>query len=197
MWRSACLNDVIRFDDNKVGLVIGDVSGKGIRAAVHTAEAKVYAQGLRNAGPGPRICADHPQTLACVYFHGRFHVYHIVLRTDRHPDRGDDLRNAGHETPIIIHTREREVTPAKTTGPVLGVVKECPYSKVEMALDRDATISATPMVIDVPGEKDRFGCNRLVNTLLGGPGLKPGPSPLTMSTLRPVRSAPASDPTTR
>ena len=137
--------DVIDFGDDKVGIVIGDVSGKGIRAAVHTAEAKYMLRAYAMIDPDPAYVVSR-LNFSLFSFTGDFTFITLFYGLVDTKAGVLTYANAGHETPIIVHGRERRVTPVKATGPVLGMTRGifairnsgCPST-------RTTSYSATPM----------------------------------------------------
>ena len=92
--------DVIRFSDDRLGVVVGDVAGHGIASAAAMAQLRtgLRAHALMRGGPAAALLAVnrlslelHPGTLA------------TVLYAEFDPNRGElRMANAGHPRPLLI-----------------------------------------------------------------------------------------------
>ena len=118
--------DVFRVDENRVGVLIGDVVGKGLVAAVHVAAVRyaIRSYAYTEASPGrvmtltnDSLCKDESdESNALTAFFGI-----LELR-----DKTLTYANAGHEPPVV-RDRAFEVTELETTGPMLGILPGATY----------------------------------------------------------------------
>ncbi len=131
--------DFFVLDDGRLGLVMADVSGKGVPAAFFMAIARtvMQAQALRHSGPGAclaaandAICEQNPHDLFVTMFYG-------ILD----PATGDFVyANAGHNPPLVIR-HDGGVTPLPGTGGVaVGVMPDLPYDEDSTTLGEGETI---------------------------------------------------------
>src|SRR4051794_14325291 len=126
--------DFFTYPDGRVGLALGDVSGKGMPAslmmmALH-ARVHVLAEDPGNLGPfmariNKATCAKCPSN--------RFITFFFCLLN---PVTGDlAYANAGHNPPIIIRANG-EAEMLEGGGPVLGILSIAPYSEMHAKLER-------------------------------------------------------------
>ena len=161
--------DIIEFGGGKVGLVVGDVSGKGMQAAVRTAEAKYMLRGFASESPDPEqvITALNRAMSRYMEEFGFVTLVYALVDTEEHVVTH---ANAGHEPPLILHQDTRTVTELAPGGPVLGVAKDHHYSATRVDLKSDDLLFFyTDGVTDVPGNGGRFGYERLVETVTEAP----------------------------
>ena len=156
--------DVFPVEDGHL-VVLGDVTGKGVRAAALTSLVRytartaaafdarpsaVLAQVHRALRQRPRLA---PVTMVCGLLHGGALT----------------LAVGGHPLPLL--KRAGGVERLGTTGMLLGAVHDyepAPDVSVELAAG-DALLLYTDGVTDLPGAGERFGDARLVETVAAAP----------------------------
>ncbi|MFQ6099512.1 MAG: PP2C family protein-serine/threonine phosphatase, partial [Armatimonadota bacterium] len=136
---------VLAMSDDRVGVCIADVSGRGVVAALHLsllkyavhAAAQVHAQPGEIAAQANRILYPHFATLEFELFVGMFFAV-LDLRTGQLT-----YVNAGHVPPFILRG-SGEVRELRTGGLVLGVDTLAPYREQAARLEPgDALIVCT------------------------------------------------------
>jgi len=125
--------DFFPYPDGKVGLTLGDVSGKGMPASLMMAElharVQVLAEDPGDLGPfmvrlNKTTCAKCPSNRFVTFFF-------CVLN----PDTGDlSYANAGHNPPILVRANGTAEM-LDGGGPVLGILAAAPYSEMRAKLD--------------------------------------------------------------
>lgn len=128
--------DVFDLPDGRVALVMGDVSGKGLEAAIFTAMAKytLRAYAYENPEPGyvmgrlnDALCEYTPQTLFIT-------VFYSVLD----PAAGTLVyANAGHDEPLYYSARLGCAMPLDITGRATGVLPASTYGQRTLTLEPD------------------------------------------------------------
>jgi PAS domain S-box-containing protein len=158
--------DIFELDGNRVCISIGDVSGKGVKAATLTSLAKntIRAYAYRNHFPAEVIAMTNnviqraavSPTLVTIYF-GILDKRTGIL----------SYCNAGHSPPIIKRKRGR-VFELQTSGPAIGVFSDLRYEDFEEKLGHgDILIGYTDGVPEARIGKRLFGEERLLE-LIGG-----------------------------
>ena len=126
--------DALTFDDDVLGLLIADVAGKGLPAALlmSNLQAAVRAFSEGAAAPG-EVCARVNRLLCGHMVSGRF-VTACYLRLDcrRHLLT---CANAGHNPPLLVRA-SGEVVHLATGGTVLGVFPDLTYEQHEIEIRR-------------------------------------------------------------
>lgn len=147
---------------NRMGILIGDVSGKGIPAAMVMAVVVcLFNEKISFAAPPQKLLTDI--NIALKQFLGarsRFNSSAIWGIFDL-----DSMRfryaSAGHDFPLHLNFRTSELTELASTGTLLGLFNESEYQGNEIAIDQgDKIIFYSDGLIDFfeynLGHKDGF-----------------------------------------
>lgn len=127
--------DVFELLGGKIAIVMGDVSGKGLNAAVQVAMAKCNIRGRLYDCPDPSVALTHVNN-TLVYdmsVEGFVTVFVGVL------DAGSKTltySNAGHEPAILWNSNGRQADLLGPTGPLLGMIQGSVYTAQTVALGR-------------------------------------------------------------
>ena len=164
--------DVIRLDGDRLGLLVADVSGKGVPAAMLMMSARTLIRGLSIAHPDPGavlaevnevLCEDNPLLTFVTMFFGVFEP----------ADGSVTYASAGHEAPLVFGPGETCVEHAGQRRVVLGLVpgQSYPVSRLEL-LPGQAMCVYTDGVTDAENAAgEMFGLAGLQEVLSGvGPG---------------------------
>lgn len=153
--------DVFRIDDDRVAFVIGDVTGKGLRAATHTAEVKFALRGFmrEDADPGrtlSRLCRflvdshrlDNQEDMAFVSM--------LLLAVDRRTGAAR-AASAGADPPLILRAGgAAETIPA--SGLLLGADRDVVYENFEFTLmSGDTVLAVTDGITEARRGREFFG----------------------------------------
>ncbi|MCE5322568.1 SpoIIE family protein phosphatase [bacterium] len=164
--------DIIDFGDSRVGLVVADVSGKGLEAAIHTAEAKYMLKGFARQNPDPSFVMTNLNYALWTYmeefafvtmFYGLINMEKCLI----------EYVNAGHESPLILRHDTHQVRSLSPNGIVLGVESSRNYITEYVQFNKDDLLFCyTDGLTDVPCEDGtRFGCERLTSVIEHAPSL--------------------------
>jgi len=146
--------DFFLIDKKHLCFVIGDVSGKGIPAALFMALTKTHikASSSRRRTPGDvlfrannDLCHENESGMFCTLFYG-------ILNTET----GEvTYANAGHNPPYLVRT-ESDASQIETTGGIaLGVMEEMPFETSTITLSKgDSIYLYTDGVNEAMNEKD-------------------------------------------
>jgi sigma-B regulation protein RsbU (phosphoserine phosphatase) len=152
--------DFARIDENRLGLLIGDVSGKGVPAALTMAqllaEFRLGAAGVKSPA---ELLAKLNEGLVRRSQRGMFCTVAVVAIDLR--DGGFLGANAGHH-PMLVVSEERFVNILKASGPPIGVLPDISWE------DETGTIK--------PGESLIFYTDGIVEARSGAtraPGTAP------------------------
>lgn len=130
--------DVFTLDDGRVGLAIGDVSGKGIAAALLMASLRASLRG---------VSLDNPRDFAklmdkvnrLVYEASASNRYATFFFAAYDPTtRRLDCVNAGHNPPVVLRCDKNgaaETLRLKADGPVVGLLPVAPYTEQSVTLE--------------------------------------------------------------
>ena len=154
--------DIIDFQNGKYGLVVGDVSGKGIEAAVHTAEAKYMLRGLALQNPRPEFVmhALNRSLYKSINAFTFVTMVYVLIEPGIHQLT---YVNAGHEPAIVLCRRTQTVKELYPTGKVLGVVPDEVYqSKTALLEPDDLLVCYTDGITELPIDNVRLGYKKLL-----------------------------------
>ena len=125
--------DVINLDDGRVGLAIGDVSGKGIAAALLMASLRASLRGVTIDNPRNFAQLMHKVNVL-VYEASASNRYATFFFAAYDPrTRRLECVNAGHNAPVVL--RKGEVIRVEAGGPVVGLLPFAPYVEQVLTLE--------------------------------------------------------------
>jgi phosphoserine phosphatase RsbU/P len=125
--------DVIDLGDGRVGLAVGDVSGKGISAALLMASLRASLRGVTLDSPRDFAKLMH-QVNRLVYEASASNRYATFFFASYDPaTRALDCVNAGHNPPVVL--RGSETIRLEADGPVVGLLPFAPYTEQTMTLE--------------------------------------------------------------
>jgi serine phosphatase RsbU (regulator of sigma subunit) len=131
--------DFFSLGRNRVGLVIADVSGKGVPAAFFMAISRTILQGSARDGGSAGACLAATNDLLCQQ--NPLDLFVTVFYGILDLDTGElTYANAGHNPPILA-ARGGALTPLPTTGGVaMGVMPGLPYAEKTVRLAAGDTL---------------------------------------------------------
>ena len=129
------LYDFFLLDDDHLGIIIGDVSGKGVPAALFMAVTKTLIKAIATSGiKGPaevlkkvnrELCVDNEDMMFVTAFYGILSLKDNVLTYSL----------AGHNPPYYLRARDKAIMPFESTqGMALAVSEDQEFSSVRMQL---------------------------------------------------------------
>ena len=158
--------DLFRIDDNRVGFVIADVSGKGIPAAIFMAVSRtlIRATGIRGGSPADCITYSNKllaqDSVDCMFVTVFYGIVDVSTGAVTYC-------NAGHNPPYILK-RKGEITPLPmSTDPMAGAIDGITYHEGTLQLESgDALVMFTDGVTEAMNTaNEEFGEQRLEDTL--------------------------------
>lgn len=157
-------NYIIR--DNKLYLVIADVSGSGMPAAMFMAKSNTLLNSAIKLSESPRVILSYVNAELCknnneCYF-ATMALYCVDLKT-----RNVVYANSGHEDSIIIKNSGDVILKEEVRSAPMGLDRYNSFQENEFTLDvGDILFLYTDGVVEAMNKKgDLFGLNRLVDEL--------------------------------
>jgi sigma-B regulation protein RsbU (phosphoserine phosphatase) len=130
--------DVIDLGEGRVGLAVGDVSGKGISAALLMASLRASLRGVTLDGPRDFAKLMH-KVNRLVYEASASNRYATFFFASYDPaTRRLECVNAGHNPPVLL--RGSEVIRLEADGPVVGLLPFAPYTEQGLVLEPGDTL---------------------------------------------------------
>jgi len=157
--------DAIRLGDSSIAIVIGDVSGKGMAAALLMSNLQAIVRAFAHAGLEPHeLCAKANRLIAATVAPGKYITFfYAVVDIAR---MRLDYCNAGHNPPMLQH-RDGTIDTLGEGGPVLGVFPDACYTGGIAPLHPDdCLVLFTDGITEAMNAKDEeFGEERLMALL--------------------------------
>ncbi|HRI47306.1 MAG TPA: PP2C family protein-serine/threonine phosphatase, partial [Ignavibacteriaceae bacterium] len=158
--------DFFMIDDKNFGFVIGDVSGKGIPAAIFMAVSRTLLRATALKGLSPNECLVHVNNLLCSESVSSMFVtvFYGILNTETGLVT---YANGGHNPPYLIKADGTVELIPMTGGIALGVMEEMPYNFKSFTLNPGETVFLfTDGVTEAMDSKeDLFSEERLIERL--------------------------------
>jgi phosphoserine phosphatase RsbU/P len=162
--------DYIHVDDERLGVAIADVSGKGVPASLIMAICRsvLRAEALRNPSPADVLRKVNRQLYPDIKEDMFISMAYLILDHERN---GITLARAGQDAPLLYKKQSQTVTPVKSPGMVLGIdsgnVFDRLTSDFALRLERDdCLVLYTDGVTEALNtEGDEFGLERTVQTV--------------------------------
>jgi sigma-B regulation protein RsbU (phosphoserine phosphatase) len=162
--------DYIRVDDERLGIAIADVSGKGIPASLIMAICRsvLRAEAARNPSPADVLRKVNRQLYPDIKEDMFISMAYLILDHERN---GITLARGGHDAPLLYKQQSQSVTPVKSPGMVLGIDSGNVFDRITndfaVPLERDdCLILYTDGVTEALNtEGDEFGLERTTESV--------------------------------
>ncbi len=162
--------DYIKVDDERLGVVIGDVSGKGVPASLIMAICRSV---LRSTAPGNPSPSDvlgkvNRQLYPDIKEDMFISMAYVILD---HVRNAVTLARAGHDAPLLYKSSTQTVTPVKPPGMAVGIDSGDVFDRItrdfSLELERDdCLIFYTDGVTEaLNAEGDEFGLERMMRSV--------------------------------
>ena len=163
--------DYIKVDDERLGVAIADVSGKGVPASLIMAICRsvLRSQATQNPSPADVLQKVNRQLYPDIKEDMFISMAYLVL--DHARNGAITLARAGHDAPLLYQRASESVTPLKPPGMVLGIdsgnVFDRLTGEVAVPLERDDCLvlytDGVTEAIDTEGNE--FGLERMVQSV--------------------------------
>ena len=159
--------DVFRLDDGQIGVVIGDISDKGIPAALFMAMVKTSIKEKLRAGRGLAETLNLVNRELCVSNPGN--MFATVFAMTLHPETGIvTYANGGHEAPLMLGQDPsfRKVA----SGIAIGLFEDSDIGEEKLVLrSGDGMLLYTDGITEaIDADRKMYGKNRLRETVSRG-----------------------------
>ena len=157
--------DFFLIDDNHIGLVIADVSDKGVPAALFMMASKIMVQNYAMLGQSPaqvltsvnkQICLNNQDEMFVTVWLGIFDLKTGILKA----------ANAGHEKPVIKQADGQFEILNDKHGFVVGWNKDAVYTEYQVKLKKGSKIFVyTDGVPEATSSEGQFGFEKMMDVL--------------------------------
>jgi sigma-B regulation protein RsbU (phosphoserine phosphatase) len=160
--------DFLALPEGKLGIAIGDVSGKGIAAALMMASLQASLRSEATRAP-ENLAAALGNINRLVYEASSSNRYATFFYGQYDPRTGSfEYVNAGHNPPMIFcHSRDREVCRLEPGGTVIGLLEDAVYQQGSVQLSPgDVLVAFTDGISEAMNLQDEeWGEDRLMEAV--------------------------------
>jgi len=157
--------DVIKFDEGRAALCIGDVVGKGIPAALLMSNLQAAVRTTSSGSLEPReLCNSVNNLISRNIVIGKFiSFFYCLLQADR---RMLSYTNAGHCPPMLLHA-DGTLDRLRTGGAVFGAFPDWQYEQQAVQLEKgDLLVLFTDGITEARNANgEEFGEERLARSI--------------------------------
>jgi sigma-B regulation protein RsbU (phosphoserine phosphatase) len=161
--------DFIPLPAGHLGIAIGDVSGKGVPAALLMATLRAYLRGAQTIHHQSDLTVLMANLNRLVYESSAANRYATFFYGEFDPASGAlAYVNGGHNAPMLFRAgRNQEMLRLETGGPVVGLMEDCCYQQGRVTLERsDVLVAYTDGVSEaMNAADDEWGEDRLKDTV--------------------------------
>src|SRR5947209_5222153 len=162
--------DYIKVDDQRLGVVIADVSGKGVPASLIMAICRsvLRSQAAQNPSPADVLKKVNRQLYPDIKEDMFISMAYLILD---HVHNGVTLARAGHDAPLLYKRASQSVTPVKPPGMVVGIDSGNVFDRITgdfpIRLERDDCLvlytDGVTEALDAAGNE--FGVERTIQSV--------------------------------
>src|SRR6266436_4241083 len=162
--------DYIKVDDERLGVAIADVSGKGVPASIIMAICRsvLRSQATGNPSPADVLQKVNRQLYPDIKEDMFISMAYLVLD---HVRGGVTLARAGHDAPLLYQQKSQTLAPLKTPGMVVGIDSGDVFDRlttdVAVPLERnDCILLYTDGITEaLDNEGNEFGLERTIGSV--------------------------------
>jgi sigma-B regulation protein RsbU (phosphoserine phosphatase) len=163
--------DYLSINDNCIGLCVGDVSGKGVPAALYMAVTDSILQAQSIAEENPAKVLNSTNQILCrkVAKYRSVVMAYIVLEPAKKIAR---ISNCGLVSPILYskdeNSKEATCSYIKVSGMPMGISKKGSYDQKEITIKKgDIILICSDGIVEAKNNADEmFGASRLEKSLM-------------------------------
>jgi len=167
--------DFISLNEQSLGLVIADVAGKGIPAALFMALSRSILRAIATADQRVEETIEESNSLIAADGAAGMFVTLFYCILDRYTGEASYV-NAGHNPPLHYSRRENRLRTLLPTGMAMGVMPDLSYSVGRFSLDaEDVLVLYTDGVTEAFNKNGEvFGEERLINAVCASRDMSAG-----------------------
>ncbi len=162
--------DYIKVDEERLGVAIADVSGKGVPASLIMAICRsvLRSQAAQNPSPADVLQKVNRQLYPDIKEDMFISMAYVILN---HARNAVTISRAGHDAPLLYKRASQTITPLKTPGMVVGIDSGSVFDRlttdVAVPLERDDCLllytDGVTEALDSGG--DEFGVERTMESV--------------------------------
>jgi len=155
--------DMFKIDDNRVIVLVGDVAGKGVKAAGYTETIRSSIRSLAQINISPAFILEQANKAFISQVAGKSFVT-IILAMIEVNDNKATFVNAGHPPPVIFGEKTEFIE--STHGLPLGIQEETAYQEVQVKLkEGTGLLLYTDGLTEARRGREFFGQDKILEIL--------------------------------
>src|SRR3954466_12361664 len=162
--------DYVEVDQDRLGVAIADVSGKGVPASIIMAICRsvLRAEAARNPSPADVLRKVNRQLYPDIKEDMFISMAYLVLD---HQHDGVTLARAGHDAPLLYQRESQTITPIKSPGMVVGIDSGSVFDRLTVDFSvplehNDCLVLYTDGVTEtLNSEGDEYGVDRMMQSV--------------------------------
>lgn len=163
--------DFIPLDEHRLGVVVGDVCGKGIEASVITAAAKYLLRAYAYEDASPATVLGRLNQALCREIRSGAVFVTLVYAVIDVRARAVIWGNAGHPPPVLYDAREERCRRLEATGGFVGASADFTYGETALPFEGTSVLALfTDGVSEACGALDPLGDGGVSDILLRSRG---------------------------
>ena len=154
--------DIVKLENDRIGLAIADVSDKGVPAALFMMSSRTWMKGAAISSPEPRVVLEEVNAL--LHEENETQMFVTVLYAVYDPETGEfTYASGGHDAPLLIRPDGSTELLPLTGGIALGIIPDLEYNQNTVTLKYGETLVLyTDGVTEaMNNEGEQFGVERL------------------------------------
>lgn len=158
--------DFIPLNDGRTGVVLADVSDKGMAAAMFMALSRNTVRGSVAQRAAPADCIRQANRLICA--DSLDDMFVSLFYMEMNEDGNLEYVNAGHNPPLLYQADSGEIRQLERTGMVLGLFDDVVYRQAALSmLPGDCLLLYTDGLTEsVNADLEEFGLDRVCEVLM-------------------------------
>ena len=157
--------DFVPLENNRLAITLGDVSGKGIPAALLMSNLQAALRSQASSSPLPKPCITQVNSLlhSCTNSEKFVTLFYGIYDADK---KSLHYTNAGHNPPIVIDP-QGEYSTLDVGGIVIGAVSQFPYEEGHIDLKPgNILIMYSDGITETENEEEeQFGEERVIDII--------------------------------
>jgi sigma-B regulation protein RsbU (phosphoserine phosphatase) len=151
--------DVFEIDDNRIGILIGDIAGKGLQAAIGVASARYAVRSYAHLEPSPAKVLTYANNSLCKNSSDKVTLLTAFFAVLNVTEGTFTYSNAGHEYPYICRREGAIEALDDACGCALGILPRFEFSEKARNLQNgDRVVLITGGITEARTTVDNLFC---------------------------------------
>lgn len=158
--------EILKINDDDIGILISDVSGHGIGSGIVTSMLKILCKSSKNITKYPnKFLKFINKNLTGIIGNNFVTAFYGIINYDK---MTFTYSNASHCYPILFRRSDGLLTKLKSTGGMIGIAKGLDYSNKDISIKKgDVLLFFTDGLIETMNKnRELFGYDKIFDTII-------------------------------